>query len=166
MEGWREPATVSARAAAQARTTAQAFRAGALVLQTMRQARHFFRNLEVAFETQVIHSHSNHIPLLVRDAATVLFWLPEHLVTVLRMPVNSVYWEEFEAPLTLVLAYVVNQVDINDLPCTAETIHQYKQFMLAWAALVDQPRRGSQTVCLELVLASLTHTGHLQAHRV
>ena len=59
-------------------------------MRTVRRAQRFFRNFELAFETQVLHSHGNHIPLLIRDAAIVFFCLPEHLVTMLRRPVNSV----------------------------------------------------------------------------
>ena len=42
----------------------------------------------------------------------------------LRRPVSGVYWEVLEAPLTLVLAYVANQVGIYDWPGTAETMDQ------------------------------------------
>ena len=97
----------------------------------------------------------------------------------LTRPVNGVCWEELEAPLTLVLAHIAKQVDVYDWLGSAEAMDQYKRFMLTWAALARHPRvrrqawggetrqrRVPRRVRLELVAASATHTGHLQAHRV
>jgi hypothetical protein len=50
--------------------------AEALMLHTMQHAQSFFRNLEVAFETQALHAPRQPHPFffLARDVAIVLFW--------------------------------------------------------------------------------------------
>ena len=52
---------------------------------------------------------------------------------------DSVCQEELVAPLKLALGCVASQVDIYDWPRTTETMGQYKQLMLTWAALAEQP---------------------------
>lgn len=61
------------------RTKASVLTACANILCAIVQVRTFVDALSISFEEQVINSHGDHIPLKVRDAATVLFWIPEVL---------------------------------------------------------------------------------------
>ena len=46
------------------------------VVAAIDRARSIVLSLSQAFQSDVIHSHGNHVPAAVRNGAVVMFWLP------------------------------------------------------------------------------------------
>ncbi len=132
------------------RSSVAARRAICKAVEAMESTRLFFRSLAEAFDVDVVHSHGDHVPLEVRSAATVLFWLPDILTDsrlrerVLRPDEERAVWADRMDFLSRVLAYVAGQVDVFVWPTTEETMRQYQGLMRAWARLLRDPRiRGN-----------------------
>jgi hypothetical protein len=98
-----------------------------------------------AFEEQCIHSHGDPVPLRVRDAATMLFWLPEVLRWAHAGETTSVArWAHAFECLQLVLAWVANQMSAFDWPTADQVMLQYKLLMRRWAGLLRDTKIASK----------------------
>ena len=127
------------------RSRAQAVAATDVAIAATQYVRRFFHTLSRNFEQDVIHSHGDHIPIRLRDSATVLFWLPEVLTdNQVRKPSEfsqeqlARYWSGKLRCMPVVLAYVANQISVYEWPSTDETMKQYKKLMTVWSNLLDQ----------------------------
>ena len=118
------------------RHRAPALRACRLASRCVRSVRERFAALPAAFDEQVVRSHGDHIPLRVRDSATVLFWLPEVLEWCRQKDVSTA-WEVAHACLEVVLAYVANQLSMFDWPNTKDAMLQFRHLVVTWAQLLD-----------------------------
>ena len=100
--------------------------------------RQHFATLPAAFEEQVVRSHGDHIPLRVRDGATVLFWLPEVLEWCRQEDAASAAgWTLARACLAPVSAYVENQLPMFDWPTSTDLMQQFRHLVFTWATLLD-----------------------------
>ena len=107
------------------------------VQQATLQASAFFKALRRGFYEEVLLSHGNHVPIAVRDYATVLFWLPDVLEAVQAKSVD--FWKLARVCMPKVAAYVGNQVSMYDWPSTEQLVLQYYTLMRRWSVLIGSP---------------------------
>ena len=107
------------------------------VQQATLQASAFFKALRRGFYEEVLLSHGNHVPIAVRDYATVLFWLPDVLEAVQAKSVD--FWKLARVCMPKVAAYVGNQVSMYDWPSTEQLVLQYYKLMRRWSVLIGSP---------------------------
>ena len=119
------------------RQRAPALRGCRLASRCVRSVREHFAALPAAFDEQVVRSHGDHIPLRVRDSATVLFWLPEVLEWCRQEDVSTAGWKVAYDCVPVVLAYVANQLSMFDWPNTKDAMLQFRRLVVRWAQLLD-----------------------------
>ena len=90
-----------------------------------------FRALANRFRDDVLQSHGNHIPEMVRGCSVLLFWMPEILQKE-ELSAQSPFWNGVKPVLDPVLGYVSNQVKAFDWPGSAEMLRQYVTMMCLW----------------------------------
>ena len=142
-----DPKELTVQEALPSRSRAQAVAATDTAMAATQYVRRFFHSLSISFEQGVIHCHGDHIPIRVRDSATVLFWLPEVLTDKRVRAPTSVspehldrYWSAKLPCIDAVSAYVANQLSVYEWPSTDDTMKQYRKLMTAWSALLDQAK--------------------------
>ena len=90
--------------------------------------------LKRSFHEAVLYSHGDHVPLKVRNYSTLLFWLPRILEET-DLSDASQFWQGAEECMSIVLAWVGNQVDVFDWPDAQHVLRQYKALMVMWRQL-------------------------------
>ena len=108
-----------------------------LASNAVRNVRGDLAKLLAEFDEQVVRSHGDHIPLRVRDCATVLFWLPEVLEWCRHRDASTAGWKVASSCLNVVLAYVANQLSMFDWPTTEAMMQQFRRLVDTWAQLLD-----------------------------
>lgn len=106
-----------------------------LVLQA---GQSFMRDLGREHEHQVIYSHGDHVPLEVRSAAAVAFWLPDLLdidQNSMRSSEAKEFWSSRVSAFSVAAEYVAQRLSAYRWPTEYELRSQYRDLMLHWARL-------------------------------
>ena len=100
----------------------------------------FFLDLTAGHDQAVVHSHGDHVPLAVRDAATYLWWLPD-LLTFDYSTIDASaqlcdsFWEARLEALDVVAEYVSQQMQAFAWPGKNLLEKQYKKLVRHWAEI-------------------------------
>ena len=97
-----------------------------------------FRRLVSFYDTEVLHSHGDHVPSLVRHCSTLLFWLPRFLKEPRLSPGDEI-WSGAQGYIDIVLKYVSDQNAGFNWPTTSDAVFQYKTLMMTWWRLAQVP---------------------------
>ena len=109
-----------------------------LVLQA---GRSFMRDLGRTHERDVIFSHGDHVPLQVRNAAVVAFWLPDFLgVDTHSMQSREAreFWSSRVSEFCVAAEYVAKHLVAYRWPSEYELRAQYRDLMQHWAKLFER----------------------------
>ena len=141
---------LSIRDTAMLRRSALVRRAGACVLAHVEGCRALIHIACANFKTQVLESHGVHISKKVRDASTLVFWLPRILTDPrLHMPAtNDVkqFWKPLLVGIDLLLGYIAAQLDMFTWPPSAVVQQQYMSVMRVWSKLLERPDIRAQVL--------------------
>ena len=110
-----------------------------LVLQA---GQSFMRDLGRSHEDQVVHSHGDHVPLNVRNASVVAFWLPDFLDVELEKMSSRQAKHFLESRISAFLdvsKYVAGRLQAYRWPAEFELKAQYRDLILQWCRLCRRP---------------------------
>eukprot|EP00973_Karenia_brevis_P078711 10925138-Karenia_brevis.AAC.1 len=104
------------------------------------------RCLAANFNDLVLKSHGTHIPEVVRNCATVLFWLPDMLfdlrVAAGTLAKDSLFWIPRLACLPDVRDYVARQLTVFNWPPLRQMEDQYMDLMKLWAGFCQNEQHA------------------------
>ncbi|MFM7989358.1 MAG: hypothetical protein ACKPKO_59595, partial [Candidatus Fonsibacter sp.] len=96
------------------------------------------RKLGRAHEEHVIISHGDHVPLAVRNAVAVAFWLLDFLgveIQIMRRVEAQELWSSRVRELCVVAEYVAKRLAAYAWPSDFELRSQYRDLMMQWGRL-------------------------------
>ena len=110
-----------------------------LVLQA---GQSFMRDLGRSHEEHVVYSHGDHIPLKVRNASVVAFWLPDVLDVAFEAMSSKQakhFWEPRVSAFLDVAEYVAKRLQAYQWPVEFDLRAQYRDLILHWCRLCRHP---------------------------
>ena len=110
----------------------------------------FMHELGCTHESAVVYSHGDHIPLSVRNAAVVAFWLPDVLdVAFEKMSSREAkaFWDPRVDAFLEVADYVAKRMRAYRWPDHFELKTQYRDLLLHWARLCRRNEVRQLVLC-------------------
>ena len=108
------------------------------VCVVLKAGQSFIRDLGRAHEEHVIFSHGDHVPMEVRNAAVVAFWLPDFLgieYQSMRRADALEFWSSRVSEFCVVAEYVAKRLAAYSWPPEFELRSQYRDLMMHWGKL-------------------------------
>ena len=102
----------------------------------------FMRDLGHSHEEQVVYSHGDHVPLKVRNASVVAFWLPDVLdveFDTMSSRQAKHFWESRVSAFLNVAEYVAKRMQAYQWPSEFDLKAQYRDLILHWCRLCRRP---------------------------
>jgi len=124
------------------RTMQQMRAAGEHFCLVLQAGQSFMRDLGHSHEEEVVYSHGDHIPLHVRNAAVVAFWLPDVLdVAFEAMSPRQAkhFWDSRVSAFLNVAEYVARRLQAYHWPAELDLKVQYRDLILHWCQLCGRP---------------------------
>ena len=124
------------------RTVLEMLAAGEHLCLVLQAGQTFMRDLGRSHEENVVYSHGDHIPLKVRNASVVAFWLPDVLdVAFDNMSSQQArhFWESRVSAFLEVSEYVAKRMQAYQWPAAFDLKAQYRDLILHWWRLCRRP---------------------------